>query len=148
MGYIRYRTPHSWLFPDLRGGLSGEADLDAHMSDLAEYFPCIVGKPGVRPWDPERLDEWADQAGTTASELYTARFVLHVWDGTQRWKCGRFDLLEALEFWDELHREAFVSWILDPWWPTSLHIARDPLDEPSRDGPLPDLDRLTPFVPE
>jgi hypothetical protein len=49
MGYIRYRTPRTGRFPERRsGGLKETADLDAHMSDLAECFPCLVGKPGVR----------------------------------------------------------------------------------------------------
>lgn len=149
MGYIRYRAPRTWLSSERRGGgLSDEAEVDAHMSDLAECFPCLVNKPGVRPWDPERLDEWADQSGATASELYTARFVLHLWDGKHLWRCGRFDLLDALDFWDQVHRAAFISWVLDPWWPLELRMAQDRLDDILGDSMLPDLERLTPLLPE
>jgi hypothetical protein len=160
MGYMRYRTPLAWLTPDARiGGPSDELALDDHMSDLAECFPCLVGKPGVRPWMPARLDEWANECGATATELYATRFVLHVWDGKHPWKCGRFDLLDALDFWDETHRTAFISWVLDPWWPLSLRLARGHLpdtlrdmqrrDDPRRDTLLQDDPRRdTPLLPE
>ena len=124
MGYKRYRIPLAWLGTDERvGWLLDDTDVDSPMSDLAECFPCLIGRPGVRPWDPDALDAWADENGMTATELYAARFILHVWDGKHAWKCGPFDLVDALDFWDETHRTAFVSWVLDPWWPLSLHLA-------------------------
>jgi hypothetical protein len=87
------------------------------MSDLAEVFPCLVGKAGVRPWDPTKLDQWASGDKISGSELYAVRFVLNVWNNAHTWRCGRFDFLDALNHWDDTHRAAFALWAKDPWWP-------------------------------
>ena len=33
------------------------------------------------------------------------------------WENGPFDVIEALKCWDVRHREAFLAWARDPWWP-------------------------------
>jgi hypothetical protein len=148
MGYMRYRTPLAWSTPDERDGSPNEdVDVAGPMSDLAEYFPCLIGKPGVRPWDPDLLDDWADGNGATATELYATRFILHVWDGKRAWKCGQFDLVDALDFWDETHRTAFVSWVLDPWWPLSLRLGQR-CSAPLRDTPAMGLPAFEPLLAE
>ena len=85
------------------------------MSVLAEEFPCLEGKPGVRPWQADRLDGWAAE-NATGAEQAAARFVLRVWNSRIPWLSGRFDLLEALGHWDEADRAAYARWAADPWW--------------------------------
>lgn len=111
------------------------------MTQLAQQFPTLRRAEGLVPFDPEKLDRWAC---TTASHggLFAARFVLSVWSGrgarykyTKRlkdkqgevyahlfrvetpWRAGPFDAVDAMGTWDAAHREAFLSWVRDPWWP-------------------------------
>jgi hypothetical protein len=30
---------------------------------------------------------------------------------------GRFDLMEALRAWTPSHRDSFLRWAANPWWP-------------------------------
>ncbi len=53
----------------------------------------------------------------TRGERLTASFVLSVWDSSIEWEAVRFDLMEALNVWPRSHREPFLAWASDPWWP-------------------------------
>lgn len=88
----------------------------ARMGDLAESFHVLRGRPGVRPWSPLALAEMAflTSALSGPSQL-AAVFVLKVWN--REFPCPAFDVLEALARWDRGHREAFLAWAADPWWP-------------------------------
>ena len=91
-------------------------ELRERMTELARSFPCLEHAPGVSPWTPEHLDRWA--AGVAShGERVTASFVLAVWDPSTAWAAGRFDLMEALNVWPPSHREPFLRWAADPWWP-------------------------------
>lgn len=86
------------------------------MSDLARSFPCLREAPGVEPFDAKALDRWA--AGPVShGERVSAQFLLAVWDPSNGWTCGRFDLMEALNLWPPSHRGPFVRWVANPWWP-------------------------------
>lgn len=86
------------------------------MTELARSFPSLRHAPGVDPFDVEPLDCWA--AGKAShGEALAARFVLAVWSPEEAWEAGRFDVMEALRVWDLPHREAFLKWASDPWWP-------------------------------
>lgn len=82
---------------------------------LVESFPTLKGV--LDQWNPETLDTWADGPAPGTGALHAARFVLAVWNPRTEWKCGRFDLMEALHCWDDDHREAFLTWARKPWWP-------------------------------
>jgi hypothetical protein len=86
------------------------------MTELALRFPSMRGAPGVNPWDPEKLVYWG-AGGASSGERRTARFLLTVWNRYAEWEIGRFDIFEALNVWDLPHREAFLLWAADPWWP-------------------------------
>ena len=84
---------------------------------LAYSFPSLrTYYGGVKPWNASELDEWA--AGPAShGEKVTARLLLAIWDPNHTWTAGRFDVMEALRVWDDEHREAFLEWASDPWWP-------------------------------
>lgn len=88
------------------------------MSDLAESFHVLADRPGVRPWDPEKFDNWLS---TSAAPTHAGReagcFLLSVWNPTTPWASGNFDLHGALQCWDASMRAAFVAWAENPWWP-------------------------------
>lgn len=90
------------------------------MSEIAESFPTLRGKPGVRPFDAERLAEQAPVA--SSGERHAIRFVLTVFNGAAV-RSGAyeglavFDAEDALSSWDPAHRRAFVAWASAPWWP-------------------------------
>lgn len=86
------------------------------MTELAKTFPCLRGAPGVSPFEPEELNRWAVGAASHG-ERVTATFILAVWDSSTEWGAGRFDLMEALNVWPPSHREPFLKWASDPWWP-------------------------------
>lgn len=104
------------------------------MSCLAETFPMLRGRRGVRPFDPEALDEMAAGPEGTTALRGAARFVLGVWNrATLRglcrdkhgnrsalktyWRVGPFDLFEAWSVWDGEHRRAAQAWMNAPFWP-------------------------------
>lgn len=88
----------------------------ARMTELAETFPCLRNAPGVSPWEPGELNRWAT-GPASHGERVTAQFLLAVWNATVDWEAGRFDLMDALNVWPPSHREPFLEWASDPWWP-------------------------------
>lgn len=84
------------------------------MSQLAESFPALRGKPGVRPWEPGVLNRWIGMA--SSGEQHCARFVLYVWDQYYHWRGGRFDLIEACNVLDDMNRAAIIAWLRAPWF--------------------------------
>jgi hypothetical protein len=87
------------------------------LSALARSFPTLSAAPGLTPWRPEELDEWAAGPVPGSGALHAARFVLAVWRPLGEWACGPFDVMRALGAWDGPHREAFLAWANHPWWP-------------------------------
>lgn len=92
-------------------------EVTSRVSRLAKSFPSLRRTPGVEPWEPMLLDEWAASSVISHGELCAAQFLLAVWDNKGDWNCGNFDLMEALSVWDIEHRVAFLSWASQPWWP-------------------------------
>lgn len=90
-------------------------ELRERMSRLAESFPTLKGRPGVRPWHPATLmDQWGEAWASNASRQAMA-FVLSVWNGEN--EIGqRFRATWAMGLWDHRHRAAFVAWAQKPWW--------------------------------
>jgi hypothetical protein len=89
---------------------------DRRMAELAQSFPCLRDASGVSPWNAAIFDRWAS-GPVSHSELITARFVLAVWSPDTAWRCGRFDMMEALSVWDPPNHRAFLEWASKPWWP-------------------------------
>jgi hypothetical protein len=87
------------------------------MTALCESFPTLREADGVSPWDAERLEAWLLSGAPGHGAHCAGRFVLSVWNSYDQWRCGRFDLHEALSCWDEAHRRAFLAWSARPWWP-------------------------------
>ena len=96
-------------------------DANTQMARLAGTFPCMKGKAGVLEripaWDANRIDSWAASGGARHGQRVTAQFLLSVWNPEETWKCGVFNLMEALRVWDEPHHKAFLAWASNPWWP-------------------------------
>jgi hypothetical protein len=88
----------------------------APIERLALSFPTLRRAPGVYPWAAPQLDAWAAGPAPGDGALDAARFVLAVWDNHHSWRCGRFDVVEALSVWDAPHRGAFLTWVARPWW--------------------------------
>jgi hypothetical protein len=93
------------------------ASVTGQMTAFARTFPCLRESPGTQLWDALVFDGWAAESPLSHGELVTAQFILAVWDPAGTWRCGRFDLMEALGVWDEPHRAAFLAWASEPWWP-------------------------------
>ena len=90
---------------------------ERRMAEFARTFASTKKASGVSLWSANTLDRWAAETALSHGERVTAQFLLAVWDPSHSWRCGRFDLMEALGVWDETHRAAFVAWATDPWWP-------------------------------
>jgi hypothetical protein len=80
---------------------------------LARTFPSLRGLV-EQAWNPESLDEWA-AGGASHGERLAVRFVLTVWNQHQQWKCGKFDVFDAWQTWDEEHWNAFRAWARQPF---------------------------------
>jgi hypothetical protein len=95
----------------------GKSGVEKGFLEFARSFPSLTRTLAHdQTFDAARLDAYACSA-VSHGQAVTARFVLAVWDPAAEWKSGRFDLMEALRVWDEEHREAFLAWAEDPWWP-------------------------------
>ena len=86
------------------------------MSAFAKTFHSMLNRPGVEPWDAEKIDTWGSGPRSHGQQI-TARFLLSVWDPSAEWKSGPFDLTEALRVWDTEHHKVFLRWVAEPWWP-------------------------------
>lgn len=105
-----YRTRRARDLFDRRKG-----DVRAAMSELAEAFAWLEGKPGVRPFSAHKLHEWVSETELTDGQRDCVAFVLHVHDATWDW-IVRFDVVAAMERWDPAERAVFVEWAQCPWW--------------------------------
>jgi hypothetical protein len=105
-----YRTRRARDLFDRRKG-----DVRAAMSELAEAFAWLEGKPGVRLFSAHKLHEWVTETELSESQRDCIAFVLHVHDATWDWTV-RFDVVAAMERWDPAQRAVFVEWAQCPWW--------------------------------
>ena len=87
---------------------------EQRMELLCDSFPCLRGAAGASPWNPELLCTWYPCA--SSGERHVIQFVLHVWNSSADWPCGRFDAMRALQTWSNDNRRAFQAWVADPWW--------------------------------
>ncbi len=78
---------------------------------LAARFPGLENAAGVWPWNPNRLDIWAAEEASDATAVHAARLVLYIWNRNMDWQCGRFDMMEALDAWDQRHRKPFLEFL-------------------------------------
>ena len=92
----------------------------ARMTALSLSFPELARRgspaPGVQPWDPAVLEEWACGPTPGSGALAAARFMLGVWNDAAPRRCGPFTLADFAA-WDRAHREAFLAWAQARWWP-------------------------------
>ncbi|AWM39168.1 hypothetical protein GobsT_25480 [Gemmata obscuriglobus] len=80
--------------------MTGEhLSLEEKMTAFAQTFPSMTDAMGVAPWDAGAFDRWADETPISHGERITAQFLLAVWDSGNTWKCGRFDVVQALRLW-------------------------------------------------
>lgn len=71
----------------------------------------------AKGWSPRELELWAYCSPAASSGgVHAAAFVLGVWDKAHAYACGRFDCHSAMAVWDEVHRRAFLDWVMAPWW--------------------------------
>lgn len=88
------------------------------LKELARTFPILADlamfQPGAH-FDGDVMDAY--RGDLCHGALCSLRFVGSVWNPTAKRKCGKFDLHDAMSCWDREHREAFVAWASDPWWP-------------------------------
>lgn len=79
---------------------------------MAMRFPSLQDVPAAMRWNALKLDQWALTA--SHGERCAVQFLLRVWDQHGLWKCGEFNVFEAMAIWDQEHREAFLAWALNP----------------------------------
>ena len=86
------------------------------MTVLARQFPALKGAPGLDPWNPTTLDEWAASGLPGSGACVVVRFLLAVWNGSRDvWKSGPF-LLRDLERLDDENLEAWQAWAARPFF--------------------------------
>lgn len=101
------------------------------MELLCDSFHALRGRPGTSPWDAETFAKYLAGPAPTSASLQAGLFVLSVWNGgnggwrpksrewwTQKpYFLGMFDLVRAWAQWDHLHKQAFLAWCDDPFYP-------------------------------
>jgi hypothetical protein len=121
---------------------AGAIDTGKAMVALARRFPSLAdGAPGIEPWDALAVLRWAVLGGQSHGEVLAAKFMLGVWNNTD-WQrlanadpellaeyrrlvenpkaqivFSRFSVFEAMEVWDNAHREAMLYWLSAPFYP-------------------------------
>ena len=101
---------HPLALPDL--------ELEERMTLLAESFPNLRGRGGVRPFDPVVLGNIASArvGGASPATRMSAAFMCMVWNGGAHLTPEyRFDLVAASS-WDRYQWAAFRAWAARPWW--------------------------------
>ena len=98
---------------------------EEQLLQLAQQFPSTASIL-TDSWDPEKLDTlgaaiWADLSESWSPDdtsdvpdvlvmLDTIRYLLYVYDSTQPWKSGSFDMKRVTErVWDQAHL-AIYEW--------------------------------------
>lgn len=84
---------------------------------LARTFPSLEGAPGLQEGvypDLLALDAWAATLDRWDGQREAVQFVLHLFDGSREWACGRFHLRGAVTCWDDEHKAAFAAWARHP----------------------------------
>lgn len=86
------------------------------MTALARQFPVLKKAPGIDPWEPALLDEWAASDRQSTGAKVVTRFLLTVWnDSTNYWKSGPFQLRDLGQLDDE-NLEAWKAWAARPFF--------------------------------
>lgn len=94
----------------------------AKIIELAKSFPVLKFAP-IEPWNPHELDKWGYakryERALPAEYAYGAAcavaFILGVWDSSEFWRSGTFEVFLAFRWWGEQDRNAFRSWAAEPW---------------------------------
>lgn len=79
---------------------------------LAQTFPSTRDFPGTLPWDALKLAACYGTASGGARQ--TIAFLLTVWNMHQD-LVPPFNVVEATERWDCVHRRAFADWAARPF---------------------------------
>lgn len=87
------------------------------MTELALSFPSMRDAPGVAPFSAVALHEWLTTSGArTSGNHHTVAFLLMVFHGQVWRKLCPFYVDDALSAWDQDHHDAFVRWVIHPWF--------------------------------
>ena len=81
------------------------------ISALAESFPSLRGRPGVSPFNFDLLHDQLSQGWITGGSRFAIQFILSVWNSDE----NPFNVVQALNVWDEAHTHAFLAWAMEPW---------------------------------
>lgn len=89
-------------------------DPEQIITDLARQFPALKNAPGLNPWNPKALDEWASSGDASSGERAVVRFLLAVWNGSEDfWKVGPFRLIDLNTF-NDADLTVFQTWAKRP----------------------------------
>ena len=103
---------------------------EIRMFNLARSFPSLRRK--LEPSEGfDALGLWRAAQPWSHGERCAAAFVLSVWNPKGEWTLPEghedretdspaplpFDFHDAYGVWDDEHRQAFLAWARDPWWP-------------------------------
>jgi hypothetical protein len=95
------------------------------MVALAESFPSFRGV-FENGWSVERLSAWWKSGAPTGGSRHVAAFLLNVWNCSttaSEWArygfrgLGAFNVVKAMGTWDPAHRDAFLRWCREPFFP-------------------------------
>lgn len=102
------------------------AEGPCRMTALCKSFPTLRRADGVERWHQIKFARWATHCDTRAAQQ-AAAFVLSVWNGSTphdggwwndgEFSAGRFDVVDAMAYWDAQHKAAFAAWCANPFWP-------------------------------
>ena len=73
---------------------------------------------GLHPgnWDIDRF--MSDLGVLCSGERHAKLFLASVWDPAWPAEHGlEFNIVNAMAVWDKTHKQAFLRWCLDPFWP-------------------------------
>lgn len=96
--------------------LAKHSEPAAIASQMCRLFPDLRNAPGVSPWKPELLDEWAMNDSFGVNSRCNVRFILTIYSGSgEYWKVGDFRLSHVKEM-DQNGLKAFQEWAENPFW--------------------------------
>lgn len=118
--FFQFTLKHAWPGPGhVVPAPAQTGSIYDRFSDLIRSFPDLADHPAIAEpiddFDAEKLDAIARDFEEGSSHRYAAQFVLHVWDPSRAWSCGRFSLAAAAMVWDARNKLALQRWLDRPF---------------------------------
>lgn len=91
----------------IRGYERSDLPIEQRLLSLATRFSSLKDAAGISPWDAKKLELWVQAQTDQQSGYHAGLLLLTIWGESS---LGPFDIVSAIQIWDETEKKAFLSW--------------------------------------